>query len=113
MESSATFNRALSTVFSFQVVLAFLLGSLIWILASGKANDPDIWWHLRNAEYLLQTHHLPNQDMYSFTVAGKAWMNHEWLAEIPFYLAWRANGLAGVTILWIVLVESIFLGLLY
>ena len=61
-------------------MLAFLLGSLIWILAWGKNNDPDIWWHMRNAEYLIQTHHFPNQDMYSFTAEGDPWINHAWLA---------------------------------
>src|SRR5207247_2690420 len=101
MESSATFNRALSTVFSFQVVLAFLLGSLIWILAWGKNNDPDIWWHLRNAEYLIQTHHLPNHDMYSFTAGGYPWINHACLAQIPFYLAWRTGRLPVIDILLI------------
>ena len=113
MESSATFNRALSTVFSFQVMLAFLLGSLIWILAWGKNNDPDIWWHMRNAEYLIQTHHFPNQDMYSFTAEGDPWINHAWLAEIPYYLAWRTGRLLGIDILWISVAELIFGGLLY
>ena len=51
--------------------------------------------------------------MYSFTVAGHSWMNYEWIAEIPFYLAWRANGLAGITLLWMAVVELIFVGLLY
>jgi hypothetical protein len=59
-------------------------------------NDPDIWWHLRNAQYLLQHHHLPRVDIYSFTVAGHAWINHEWLSEIPYYLAYRAFGLVGL-----------------
>src|SRR5215831_13663207 len=103
----------LRTVFSFPAMLILLVLAVVWILASGKANDPDIWWHLRNAEYLLNTHRLPNQDMYSFTVPGHAWMNHEWLSEIPFYLAWRMGGLRGITALWTTLVELIFLGLLY
>src|SRR5262245_3231481 len=99
--------KMLRLAVSFPVMLAFLLFGVIWILSSGTANDPDIWWHLRNAEYLLQTHQFPNHDMYSFTVAGHEWMNHEWIAEIPFYLAWRLNGLAGVTLLWMALVDII------
>src|SRR5215510_8056802 len=103
----------LRTVFSFPAMLILLVLAVVWILASGKANDPDIWWHLRNAEYLFETHHLPSQDMYSFTVAGQNWMNHEWLAEIPFYAARRTGGLVGITVLRLLLVESIFLLLLY
>ena len=100
-------------VLSFPAMLISLLLALVWVLSSGKAADPDIWWHLRNAEYLFQNHHLPNQDMYSFSVAGAPWMNHEWLAEIPFYLAWRAAGLLGIWIVWVVLVQIIYLALLY
>lgn len=76
-------------------------------------DDPDIWWHLRNAHYLDIHHQLPRQDMYSFTVAGHPWLNHEWLAEVPYYLAWRAGGLVGVKSLSIVLITLILLGSLY
>src|SRR5713101_380830 len=82
-------------------------------MASRGMNDPDIWWHLRNAEYLFQHHQLPHYDLYSFTVAGQPWINHEWLSELPFYLAWRAWGLVGVKSLSIVVIQLIFLGLLY
>ena len=100
-------------IFSFPAMLTIGLLAIVWALSSGKANDPDIWWHLRNAEYLFQTHQLPNQDMYSFTVAGTAWMNYEWLSEIPFYLAWTAGGIAAVNLLWMLTVQAIFVGLLY
>jgi hypothetical protein len=51
--------------------------------------DPDIWWHLRNAQILLSTHHFIRQDLYSFTTAGQPWINPEWLAEIPYYFGFR------------------------
>jgi hypothetical protein len=51
--------------------------------------------------------------MYSFTVAGHPWINHEWLSEIPFYLAYRALGLVGLKSLSFILLNSIFLLLLY
>ncbi len=98
---------------SFLLVLTVLIVTLEFMMARGGMSDPDIWWHLRNAEYLFQTHHLPHVDTYSFTVAGQPWMNHEWLAEIPFYLAWRAGGLAGIKAISIVIIEVIFLLLLY
>jgi len=105
--------RLLRLVFSFPAMLAVLLLTVVFLLARGGMNDPDIWWHLRNAEYLLQFHRLPRSDMYSFTVAGHPWINHEWLAEIPYYLVWRAWGIIGIKVLVITLVDLIFLGLLY
>ena len=94
-------------------MLAFLLVTLEFIMTRGSVLDPDIWWHLRNAEYLFQHHQLPRADMYSFTVAGHPWINHEWLAEIPYYLAWRAGGLSGINAMMFATISLIFLGLLY
>jgi hypothetical protein len=101
------------TMFSFLVVLAMLVISLVFLMENRGIQDPDIWWHLRNAEYLFQHHQLPRQDEFSFTVAGHPWINHEWLAEIPYYLAWRASGLVGIKIFTLAIIEIIFLSLLY
>src|SRR5579862_5929365 len=109
----AGFRRRMQLAFSFLTMLTFLLVTLQLAMSRGAVSDPDIWWHLRNAEYLFQNHQLPSHDTYSFTVAGAAWMNHEWLAEIPYYLAWRVWGLAGVNVVMLVVIELIFLGLLY
>ena len=100
---------------SFLAVLIFVLIGLQFVFALYRPdmNDPDIWWHMRNAEYLLQQHHFPRTDMYSFTVAGHPWINHEWLAEIPYYLAYRASGLVGLKTVCFVTFDAIFLLLLY
>ncbi len=100
-------------VFSFLSVLAVVIITLEFMLARSGMDDPDIWWHLRDAEYLFQHHQLPRFDMFSFTVAGVPWINHEWLAEIPFYLAWRVWGLMGLKTVEILLLQLIFAGLLY
>jgi hypothetical protein len=89
------------------------LTTVLFTMWRGNAGDPDIWWHLRNAEYLFTHHALPRQDSYSFTVAGHPWINHEWLAEIPYYLAWRAWGLVGMKNLVFLLLVLIFVGVVY
>jgi hypothetical protein len=100
---------------SFAAVLIFVLLGLqfIFSLYSPDLNDPDIWWHMRNAQYLLQHHQLPRVDMYSFTVAGHPWINHEWLSEMPFYFAYSVAGLVGLKVLTFLLTSTIFLLLLY
>lgn len=111
--SQAGLSHGFRMAFSFLTMLAFLVVTLQFILTRGSIADPDIWWHLRNAEYLFQNHQLPRVDLYSFTVAGAPWINHEWLAEVPYYLTWRAWGLAGVNATSVIVIEFIFLGLLY
>jgi hypothetical protein len=100
---------------SFLSVLTLVLVAVqfIFIMYSPDLDDPDIWWHMRNAQYLFQHHQFPRQDMYSFTVAGHPWINHEWLSEIPFYVAYRAFGLVGLKSLTFFTVDLIFLLLLY
>ncbi len=94
-------------------MLAFILLTLVFILAHGKVADPDIWWHLHNADYLVHTHNLPASDIYSFSIPGYPWMNHEWLAELPYYFAWRSFGLQGIDALTTGMLSLIFLGVLY
>lgn len=107
------FLTVFRTAFSFPVMLMAWIVLIVIRLAEANLPDVDIWWHLRNAQYLFAHHALPNFDTYSFTVAGHPWMNPEWLAEIPYYLAWRAFGLEGIEILMLLVLECIFLGVLY
>src|SRR5438270_13873709 len=75
---------------SFLAVLTLVLIGIQFIFAMyhPDLNDPDIWWHMRNAQYLFEHHQFPRTDMYSFTLAGHAWISHEWLAEIPYYIGY-------------------------
>ena len=74
--------------------------------------DPDLWWHLRNAQILLTTHHFVRQDLYSFTTFRQPWINPEWLAEIPYYLAFHAFAERGVFLVMILAVDLIIAGVL-
>jgi hypothetical protein len=107
------FRERLRPAVSFLVVLTFLVLAIVFVLAHGSVADPDIWWHLHNADYLVQHHALPRYDMYSFTVAGHPWINHEWLGELPYYFGWRALGLRGIDAVTLSVLSLIFLGLLY
>jgi len=100
---------------SFLAVLTLVLIGLQFLFSMyhPDMNDPDIWWHMRNAQYLFEHHQLPRSDMYSFTVAGHPWISHEWLAEIPFYLSYSALGLDGLKSASFLLVCAIFLLLLH
>jgi hypothetical protein len=75
--------------------------------------DPDIWWHLRNAQSLLATHHVIRQDTYSFTTFGQSWINPEWLAEIPCYLVFRCFSERGIFLVMLLAVDLIIPGVLF
>ncbi|HKS75883.1 MAG TPA: hypothetical protein VJQ82_21905 [Terriglobales bacterium] len=113
LPSRSGWDERLKKACSFFVVLTLLVLVVVFTMARGSIQDPDIWWHLHNADYLFQHHSLPRVDMYSFTVPGHAWVNHEWLAEIPYYLAWRRFGLSGIQAVMLFVLGLIFLGVLY
>jgi len=97
-------------IFSFPVLLALGLGAAIFLLDSGSIADPDIWWHLRNAEVLVQSHSVVHHDFYSFTATGSRWINEAWLSELPYYLGWRWLGIRGIYLVMLAEVELILLG---
>jgi len=98
--------------FSFSGMLVTLFLSVVFFFCSHRSivSDPDIWWHLRNAQYLFQQYAFLRQDLYSFTAHGKPWINPEWLAEIPYYIAWRWFGYRGVFVLAIGMIEALIGG---
>ena len=105
-------------VFSFPMMLVGILLTSPFIASldvqqgGPVMRDPDIWWHMRNAQVLLTTHHFIRHDLYSFTVAGKPWVNPEWMAEIPYYLGFRWLGELGLFLVMLLAVELFIVGML-
>ena len=60
--------------------------------------DFDTWWHLRTGEHIVTQLKIPDQDLYSHTVPGP-WVNHQWLAQVVYYLVDQAFGLTGIRVL--------------
>ncbi|PYV13632.1 MAG: hypothetical protein DMG21_20625 [Acidobacteria bacterium] len=106
-------HEKLRSFFPFHLLLAAVLLIVVYMVGGSGVGDPDIWWHLKNAQYLFNTGKIPSLDMYSYTVAGQPWMNHEWLAEVPYYLAWRAFGLPGIWVVFLGVLDAMVAGLFF
>ena len=92
------------------MLLAVALAACVYLFDSGSIADPDIWWHLRNAEVLVQSHSVVHRDLYSFTAHGAPWINEAWLSELPYYCGWRWLGLRGLYLVMLAEVELILVG---
>lgn len=95
----------------FPVFLACMLAWIVYLVFPKTVADPDLGWHLRNAQYIVHQHKVLRQDLFSSTTFGQPWMDHEWLAELPFYLGWKLFGMQGVFLVTIVLIETVLLGI--
>jgi len=77
-------------------LLLAVLFVAIFTMAVRLPTDTDTWWHLRSGEYILRTRSIPRHDVFSYTMAGKPWIDHGWLAQIALYLLYAAFGYAGL-----------------
>ena len=90
---------------------------LFWSLLAGSLSnrplaDPDIGWHIRTGEQIVQTHTLPRTDPYSSMMQGHAWFAWEWLYDLALGVLYRAAGLNGVVWLCALIISTTFLSLL-
>ena len=70
--------------------------SLLAAFTSTEA-DPDFWWHLRIGQWMLQNG-LPRHDIFTYTVPGHTWTDHEYLTEIAMALIQGWGGLLAISI---------------
>jgi hypothetical protein len=90
-----------------------LLVTLLYLLPAFQAllpvEDPDLWWHLRTGQWIIEHGQVPFQDPFSVYGAGKPWIAYSWLYEILVYGLFRAFGLVGIV--WFTVVMSLLIAL--
>ena len=60
--------------------------------------DGDTSWHIATGRWILEHGAVPFHDPFSFTMPGKDWHAHEWLAEVPMALAYGAADWRGLAL---------------
>ncbi|MEN3327800.1 MAG: hypothetical protein V7638_2607, partial [Acidobacteriota bacterium] len=93
-------------------IFPIVLFSMIFVLAvrQSVSIDPDLWWHLKAGQQIIDTRSIPHTDDYSFTKQGSEWVAHEWLSEVMMDAIYRAGGLTSlVTIFSLIIVIALWL----
>jgi len=65
---------------------------------TGAIEDPDFWWHLRIGHWMLEHGRLPSQDIFTYTVIGHPWIDHEYLTEALMARLYDWGGLAPISL---------------
>ena len=81
-------------------VLAFFAMALL-PRATWPLIDPDVWWHIRAGEQVLQTGAVAKVDTWSLTAAGHPWTSQDWLSNVLLALGYGL-GEWGMTLLSLV-----------
>jgi hypothetical protein len=89
----------------FVVILA--LG--LFAMAARGVTDPDVWWHLRTGQLIVQTHAVFHTDPYSFTRFGQPWIDHEWLSQVLIFGLYRLASWGGLIAAFGAVIAAAFL----
>jgi hypothetical protein len=86
-----------------QTVRRVVLLALLYLIPSVQAmlpvDDPDIWWHLRTGEWIVENGAVPHEDYFSAYGNQKPWIAYSWLFEVLVYLVHVKLGIAGLVYL--------------
>ena len=94
-------------------LLLFLLFSLLAISQINTVVDSDLWCHFKTGEYIVKNLTVPKVDIFSYTLENRAWIDHEWFAQILFYFVFAKFGWVGINILKAIIISLCFLILLF
>jgi hypothetical protein len=98
-------NQLLQTRRLFVIILA--LG--LFTMAARAVTDPDLWWHLRTGQLIIQNQKVFHTDPYSFTRFGQPWVDHEWLSQVLIFGLYRLAGWSGLIVGFGAVIAAAFL----
>jgi hypothetical protein len=76
--------------------ILILLFASIALLVFYRIQDFDFFWHVANGKFMVHQGRIINEEIFSFTRPGVSFSNHEWLAQIVFYLIFSSLGSLGI-----------------
>jgi hypothetical protein len=88
-------------------VVIFAVG--LFAMSARSVTDPDVWWHLRTGQLIIQNHAVFHTDPYSFTRFGQRWVNHEWLSDVLIFGVHRLAGWSGLIVTFAVIIAGTLL----
>lgn len=86
-----------SQTFLFLVLVAVLAFPGLAFLHDFRVNDPDLGWHLRSGQWILQHHSVPRTDPFSYG-ADRPWVAYSWLFGVLIFKLYQWLGLSGAAL---------------
>ena len=91
-------------------VLAVGVGSLFWASAARPVSDPDIWWHVRTGQLILDSG-VPHVEPWAYTALGRPWVPTSWATDVVLALLRDGFGWSGIVAFKLVLSGLLLLSL--
>lgn len=90
-----------------KIVLA-LFYSILLLFLINKLTDPDLWWHLRSGQYIMDNGVIPKADVFSYTASGREWIDLHWLFQAVIYSFYKYAGPDSVILLQALVMTAVF-----
>jgi hypothetical protein len=84
---------------SLLVVVVYGMAVALALAISSSMDDPDLWWHLRTGQWMVQHRALPDAELFSAHHAHERWVAYSWAYDLVVYAFHRAFGLFGPVVL--------------
>lgn len=82
-----------------KIIFYILIFLFIFSFNFSLPYDPDLGWHLRYGEEIIQNRTVPSNDKYSHTYTGEAVVNYEWITDAVFYSIYRKYSFFGLSLI--------------
>src|SRR4051794_9475751 len=90
-----------------------ILFGLVVFSSNLEIKDLDLWLHLGMGRFIVQHGYVPTVDVLSCSIAGKPWINHEWLFQVIIYVIYSIGGADALITMQVIVVSFTFLMLMF
>jgi hypothetical protein len=87
-------------------LLPVLVPAIVTLMSTMVAID--LAYHVRAGDLIISTHSIPRADTFTFTMAGRPWLDQQWGAQLLMALVHRAGGWGAVALLRTALIGASF-----
>ena len=82
-------------------------GLTFWSFGFTTMQGSDLWWHIAGGRWIVEHRAVRAPDPFSYTTAGRYWLNDSWLSDVLLYLWAHAFGLESLAYWkWLVIVVT-------
>ncbi|MFP4514926.1 MAG: hypothetical protein ACLFNO_02900 [Parcubacteria group bacterium] len=93
------------------LITLLLLGLLIFLFFLNNSFnylDPDLGWHLKAGQDIIQDQKVSTDNYYNYTLKNAEWVNHEWLLDAFSYIVYNKFAYLSLSVLFAFLSTLVF-----
>ncbi|MBS1494443.1 MAG: hypothetical protein JST55_13090 [Bacteroidetes bacterium] len=107
-KSPQTKSYTANPLFDYALLASFAL-FIIFFTTFKISGDDDVFWHLATGKYVMETGHVPSQDIFGYVTQGQEWMPFEWGWDVITYNIYKPFGYTGLSVFRTIIFLLIFL----